>query len=653
MKELQLDQFTLYSFLHGINYSPSGKRAAFLKTNCDLENNSYKHYLFTYENDSFIPVADISPARNFFWQDEQHVVFIKSQSETETVFARLNVDTKEQEVLPTMYMKVREIKPLSCGKYAVIARIDALCPDYYSMDKRDRDEVDARRKEDEGFTYLDELPIYCNGDTYVSKKRNALFIADIFTGECKRVTEPLFFVDYFTVEKDTVYYAGEAYTQMPTLSRKLYKYTVGDEASSCLYGKDGYNVTGLEICADKLWMFGNTYTHKGRRLHRSFYQVDKESGEIKLINDYQHNMMNSVASDSCFGSGRTIKVDGDTIYFVSTYDHSSWLMACDADGVIRPVLKKEGELFDFDIKDGNILLIGLYDQKLTELYKASVSGGTASIFQLSRFNEEVLQDTYIADLEPLVFRSHQYDIEGWVLLPKDFDSEKTYPAILDIHGGPNFVYGTAFYHEMQLWANRGFFVFFCNPEGSEGRGDKFMDISGRYGKEDYETLMTFTDEVLKAYPQIDANRLCVTGGSYGGFMTNWIVGHTDRFCCAATQRSISNWVSMSSTGDHSYHFVSDQMGADLAEDPEKIWSQSPLKYVKDVHTPVLVFHSTNDYRCPLEQGIQWFCALAKLGVETKMCIVDGETHELSRGGRPRQRIRRLQELTKWMEEHTK
>ena len=113
--------------------------------------------------------------------------------------------------------------------------------------------------------------------------------------------------------------------------------------------------------------------------------------------------------------------------------------------------------------------------------------------------------------------------------------------MLDIHGGPKTVYGEVFYHEMQYWASQGWFVFFCNPRGGDGRGNQFADLRGKYGTIDYSDIMAFTDKVLEKYPQIDAQKLCVTGGSYGGFMTNWIIGHTHRFRAAATSRRPPDW----------------------------------------------------------------------------------------------------------------
>lgn len=244
-------------------------------------------------------------------------------------------------------------------------------------------------------------------------------------------------------------------------------------------------------------------------------------------------------------------------------------------------------------------------------------------------------------------------MKGWILYPADFDETKQYPGILDIHGGPKTVYGTIFYHEMQIWAEEGYFVFFTNPHGSDGKDDHFADIRGKYGTIDYEDLMCFVDALLKQIPQLDPNALGVTGGSYGGFMTNWIIGHTDRFKAAASQRSISNWISFSQTSDIGPHFTKDQQGATMDEGMEKLWTHSPLKYAENVTTPTLFIHSDEDYRCPSSEGIQMLNALLERNVETRMCLFHKENHELSRSGRPKNRIKRLEEITNWMNRYLK
>ncbi|MDD2282252.1 MAG: prolyl oligopeptidase family serine peptidase, partial [Eubacteriales bacterium] len=186
-----------------------------------------------------------------------------------------------------------------------------------------------------------------------------------------------------------------------------------------------------------------------------------------------------------------------------------------------------------------------------------------------------------------------------------------------------------------------------------GRGNEFADIRGKYGTIDYDDLMAFTDAVLAKYPGIDQERVGVTGGSYGGFMTNWIIGHTDRFRAAASQRSIANWVSMGFTSDIGFYFEEDQVSTTPWQDIDKVWWHSPLKYADKVSTPTLFIHSEEDYRCWLAEGLQMFTALKYFGVEARLCMFRGETHELSRSGKPKHRIRRLREITDWFDKHLK
>ena len=203
---------------------------------------------------------------------------------------------------------------------------------------------------------------------------------------------------------------------------------------------------------------------------------------------------------------------------------------------------------------------------------------------------------------------------------------------------------------MQYWASRGYFVIFCNPTGSDGRG-AFMDIRGKYGTVDFDDLMAFCDAALAKYPEMDADNLFETGGSYGGFMTNWIIGHTDRFRACASQRSISNWTSFYGVSDIGPDFSEDQCGSTIWPDVEKFWWHSPMKYADKVKTPTLFLHSLEDYRCPVDQGYQMYSALIAHGVESRLVLFRGENHELSRSGNPKHRIRRLNEITGWFEQH--
>lgn len=365
--------------------------------------------------------------------------------------------------------------------------------------------------------------------------------------------------------------------------------------------------------------------------------------------DFDYGIWNSVGSDCRFGGSRAMVIDGEHLYFTTTEGYNSYINRIDKEGNIEKLTEDNGSIDGFDVLNGKIKFIGLRGLKLQELYSLEEKEEV----QLTSFNKWVIEEKKLSQPEYLSFETDGVTIDGWLMKPVDFKENKKYPGILDIHGGPKTVYGEIFYHEMQYWANEGYVVFFCNPRGSDGKGNEFSDIRGKYGTIDYDDLMKFTDFVLEKYPFIDSEKIGVTGGSYGGFMTNWIIGHTNRFNAAASQRSISNWISKFGTTDIGYYFVDDQQAATPWSDVEKLWFHSPMKYADKVTTPTLFIHSEEDYRCWLAEGIQMFTSLKYHGVDSRLCMFRGENHELSRSGKPKHRIRRLEEITNWFNKYLK
>ena len=206
-------------------------------------------------------------------------------------------------------------------------------------------------------------------------------------------------------------------------------------------------------------------------------------------------------------------------------------------------------------------------------------------------------------------------------------------------------------HEMQAFASKGYFVFFCNPRGSEGKGEEFADIRGKHGTIDYDDLMAFMDHILEICPQIDPKRVAVAGGSYAGFMCNWIVGHTDRFAAIASQRSVSDFVADFCISDIGFTYDREAAGGDPWNNTEKLWFHSPYRYAPYAKTPILFIHALCDYDCTIDQGVEMFQAMKYFGVPSRMCLFEGENHNLSRNGKPRHRIRRLREIAAWIDRY--
>ena len=311
----------------------------------------------------------------------------------------------------------------------------------------------------------------------------------------------------------------------------------------------------------------------------------------------------------------------------------------------------------FDIIGENAYLAAFRDHRPQELYRQPLSGGEPE--RLTQFHDAFLETRQISRPEHITFRSRDgQEVDGWVIRPSGYEPGKKYPGVLNIHGGPKAAYGSQYYHEMQLLAAGGRFVFYTNPHGSDGRGQDYFDLVGRWGTIDYQDLMDFTDEVLRRYPDVDADRLGVCGGSYGGYMTNWIIGHTQRFKAACAMRSISNFVTSISTCDKGYLFLLEHMGLNALErkgviwdESQILWDKSPLKYVRNVTTPTLFIHSNTDYRCWMDEPLQMFTSLRQQGVPSKVVLIHQEGHELNRSGRPVNRLIRLNALCDWFDQY--
>jgi dipeptidyl aminopeptidase/acylaminoacyl peptidase len=214
-------------------------------------------------------------------------------------------------------------------------------------------------------------------------------------------------------------------------------------------------------------------------------------------------------------------------------------------------------------------------------------------------------------------------------------------------------YGNFFMHEFFFLAANGYVVYFSNPRGGQGYGEAHCKaIWNNWGTVDYDDVIAWADLVArKRY--IDTRRMGVTGGSYGGFMTNWIIGQTDRFKAAVTQRSVSNFISMWGSSDFNWSFQYELGNKPPWASLENYWRQSPMKHIGKAKTPTLVIHSEQDLRCAIEQGEQVYVALKRLGVDTELVRFPDEPHGLSRGGRTDRRIERLKHILRWFDRYLK
>ncbi len=288
------------------------------------------------------------------------------------------------------------------------------------------------------------------------------------------------------------------------------------------------------------------------------------------------------------------------------------------------------------------------------LRQSSESKWGSSALQLTRLTKPFLSAVRVSPPEEVWVKSFDgTKIQSWVLRPPDFNPRKKYPLVFYIHGGPHAMYGNAFFHEFQMLAARGYVVMFINPRGSMGRDEKFASvIRGDWGNVDYKDLMACANYAARLR-YVESKRMACAGGSYGGYMTNWIIGHTNRFKCAITDRSVVNLVSFAGTSD--FPFCDNGYWKGNAwKDTATLVKHSPLSYAANVKTPLLIIHSEGDLRCPISQAEELYTALKKLGREVVFVRYPQETsHGMSRGGPPDLRIHRLKQITEWLDKHLK
>ncbi|MFO8232744.1 MAG: S9 family peptidase [Longimonas sp.] len=285
-----------------------------------------------------------------------------------------------------------------------------------------------------------------------------------------------------------------------------------------------------------------------------------------------------------------------------------------------------------------------------QVWTARADGSDAQA--LSTFNAEMLDSLAVQPYERFTF---EHDgggtLDGFLLRPVGFEEGDSYPLVLNIKGGPGGMWGHQWFHEMQMLAAAGYGVVFTNYRGSTGYGHDFQsEVRIDYGGVDYRDNMTLVDAALERFDGIDSERLLITGGSHGGFLTNWITTQTDRFRAAVTQRSVSNWISEAGTQAFPPRQMNAEFGGSLWTNFDYYWDRSPLQFADQVTTPTLIIHSQDDHITPIGQGMEWYYALKNGGVPTEMVMFEGEGHGLSRGGTPVNLVERLNQMLRWFDQ---
>lgn len=659
MQKITIEDITKIKNAGNVVISPDGKHAVFTVNEPDVKHNSYQYNLWLYclESGQVRQLTFLGKDRSAIWEDADTLLIPTERAEGDvpdklhrkTAFYRLNIHGGEAPKAFELAESVMQIAKVAEGLYAMTIN-------------RDRNWLDPEQHDKElceealDYHIIEEVPLWGNGRGFVSGKRTGLYLYQQQSGQLTQLTDPYFDVRGLSVQDGTIAYSGTCWQDLISVKAEINIYDTVTGKTTQVLAPGQMKVSQIAFAGDNLVYLASDLKTWGNGQLCDIYRYDLKTGQTQLAwkNTPELAMGTTITTDTAMIGGKTFVAKDGLVYFTGLSHAKAELYCFGLDNQVKKVVPMAGGgIVGFDVYGDTVVMNAQPENCTTDLYTAKLDG-SGQLTKHTDINGPLLADKYIAKAEYLPFtNSDGVEIDGWVLKPIDYDPAKSYPGILEVHGGPRMAYGSALMHEMQMMAGAGYFVFFCNPRGGEGRGEAFADLRGKYGTVDFQDLMEFTDHVLAAYPQIDPNRLAETGGSYGGFMSNWIVGHTDRFAAIASQRSISNWINDFADSEIGVTFDANETAATPWTDVEKLWKQSPYRYANQAKTPILFIHSLEDYNCTINQGVEMFVAMKYFGVPSRMCLFEGENHFLSRTGKPKHRVRRLQEIMDWFEKYVK
>ncbi|MBP3039868.1 S9 family peptidase [Bacillaceae bacterium Marseille-Q3522] len=649
---LEAEDLLALNFTGDPQVSPKKDQIAYVLTKMDLEKDGYGSSIFvsdlegqqrrlTYQYDEKKLIKDMSPR----WSpDGEQLAFLSNRSGSNQVWS-ISLSGGEAVPLTSMNGDVTEYVWSADGtKLALTVAVDDI--------RGDKSDVKV----------IMRLRYKRDGTAAFLEKRTHIFLFDLKTKEYAQITEGDydFYCPCFSPDGNSLLYIGSKLEdQEVTYIPSIWEFDLVKKEESLFFQGNG-PIRSISFSPDGKWVaFIGHDQGEQSSANKNLWVISTSNREIfNVTKSLDRTVDNLIRVDAKYDTGALRVIwnqDSSVLFFTATNKGGVQLYNTTLNGqVSQPLTAMNGTVTSFAmIDDQQAVLVQAHNHSTGDIVIQNTEN-VNDCRKLTAWNDTIFSQLTLSTPENFRFKSFDgMEIEGWILRPAYFEKEKQYPLVLQIHGGPHSAYGYGFQHEWQLMAAKGYAIVYMNPRGSQGYGQEFVNmVVGDWGGDDYKDLMAGVDYALENYDFIDKNNLFVTGASYGGYMTNMIVARTERFKAAVTQNSVTNLYSMFGTSDIGFYFNSWQLGnADMWEDEEKVMEFSPIRYARNVKTPTLVMQNEKDYRCPMEQGEQWYIALRRLGVATKLIRFPDESHGMASSGKPSHRLERLKHLLEWFDHY--
>jgi dipeptidyl aminopeptidase/acylaminoacyl peptidase len=657
--------------------SPDGKRVAYVVTTIDDKKYDYHSSIWVVPIEGGQAIrftTGTASATNPKWSPDGRWLAFVSEREGEMP----GIESKDQKkfgkgksqvwLLPTAGGEARQLTFMQHGASSPVWSPDSKSL-IFSAAVGPADEETEDGKPIPKVRVIDRLWYRLDGVGYIYERRSHLFLIDVAGGEAQQLTEGDWDDSDAVWSPDgtqIAFASSRADDRWRLPNPDIYTLRIEDGKA----GEVRCLTDGTLGCGSISWSpDGKTLAFMGVPKYRSGGHTEmytlaadtEKSAAQSLTSAFEGSFAdwtNSDMSDEHMSPAPVWSPDGKTLYGLASHRGATRVYAIPVGGAGHdPLTLTPGNIHVMDFsadREAKIIALLIEDPTRVGEIFASSTATPGELRRITTVNDAFFADLQLATLEYMPYTGADgWPMDGWILKPANFDPSQKYPLIVEIHGGPATQYGYGFFHEWQVLTADGYVVLFTNPRGSIGYGRDFsLAVRGAWGEMDSLDIMAGVDALLqKGY--IDEQRMGVTGGSYGGFMTNWLIGHTQRFKAAVTDRSVVNIASDFGSGDFGWIMADDEMDTTPWDDLGKYMHMSPIHYIKEMKTPLLIIHSEQDLRCNIEQAEQLFASLKYLGREVLFVRFEGQSHGLSRGGHPKLRIARLQHIKGWFEKYLK
>ena len=641
---------------------------AFISSKADVAGDKYDRELMIYdiEKSEVRSLLKLDHKPVFEWLDDDRIVILGAFEEADkeaeskglpiTIFNYMDVNTGHLSRSFAIDHEVTDLKVIGEDRFLILTAESVLRKGWLEEAGGDWDKYLEIKEREDRLIVADEFPFYSDGAGFIAGDRGRIYLLD--GGNLMKITNDSLNVlgmDSFGERYGTFYgVPAEGYQKSQGM---LYVLNYDDLKLKCLDETCEFIYSKVQTLNERkiLAMRSDGMLH-GEYQDEYIDIIDIDSGDYTRNNENADwNLKDNVIMDMSYDTGGLSKFEilDDGCYFIMTAGGSSdiYYAEYDDDESLRRVSIKDGKIIDFVVTDKGkdderIWLMAMRGMRGTEIYLLDPVTGNEE--PKTDFNGWINEEYEIPEPEDISFiNSDGIRIDGWAMKPAGYVEGKKYPTVLHIHGGPESAYGPVLMHERLALCAAGIGAVFCNPRGSEGRGGDFCDIRGKWMTVDYQDLMEFTDHAIEVCDWIDEDKMGIAGGSYGGIMTNMIIGVNHRFKAAISDRSSADSISDFLLCDLGIACGIDTYQTTPWEDPMELWEQSALKYAPDIRTPVLFIHGEEDYRCPVGNSLMLHGAIKYFGGTSKVIIFKGEAHGLSRKGKPKNRTRRIEEMVKW------